>query len=144
MFDVFLYLMLLCILLVSSISDVKTKLLPIRAMILFTVIFSVIGFLYAPEGLFVHLMSLFFGGAYGFFVFFIMAKYFGGGGGDAVYMGCVGLLMGFRVLPIIILSSLCYLAYRALLKKKKEKGEIAYIPCVFAAMVIYLPMYLYF
>lgn len=143
-FNNIVYLLLICVLVISSVYDIKTRLLPIRAMILFTAVLWGTGCFYVPNDLLMqYLIASLFGGAYGFIVYFIMAKYFGGGGGDVIYMGCIGILMGTGIFVIIFLSSLCYLVYGGI-SKKKGKTEVAYIPCVLAAMILYFPIYLYF
>jgi len=132
---------------IAAIIDVKSRVVPNRLIVAMLAIWTLI---IAPQLLFDtdvavsrlmdSLLGLLTGG--GVFLLLYIASRKGLGGGDVKFMAVAGLFLGFQgVLPTILCGALLAVLYSAamlLLKKKKLKDTIPFIPFLYAGILITL------
>ncbi|MFR1888498.1 MAG: prepilin peptidase [Anaerostipes caccae] len=128
------------VLFVSSVIDIKTKELPIRGMAAYCAVLKVVSIFLQPNFIFLsQILIPTICAVYTFLMYFMLAKHFGGGGGDCIYMTCLAFLYGIAILPIILITSFCFLGYSLFQRRNGEK-EVAYIPCVTAGVLLQMSL----
>ena len=127
-------LLLVGIMIYSAILDFRKREIPIELFLLLFVPASITGIILnsgptCGEACF---SVCFVGGCY-----LIIARYFGGGGGDVIMMASLSLWLGYQIGVVIFVANILLILYRLLEKMcEKEAAEIAYAPFVLAGVII--------
>ena len=131
-------------LLLSTITDIKKREIPIEVFVCFILPLGILGQAlgFGPP-LWESVVSFMIWGV----IYFILAAFFGGGGGDAIMMAALGLCLGWRMVPIVIVATLSLIIYHLVFnrrKKEKKATELPYAPFVLFGFIIERLMYLIF
>lgn len=131
-------------LLLSTITDIKKREIPIE---MFLYLIIPLGIVEQILGLGPPLLEAVVSFMIWGLTYLILAAFFGGGGGDAIMMASLGLCLGWSMAPIVIIATLLLAGYHLSIRNRNradEATEIPYAPFVLIGFIVERLLYLIF